>query len=62
MSCHDGCCELQTKVRRHVRRSARQERYGRLWAEVELPEQVVQDTMRKTDEEQQEGHMQSNCQ
>ena len=55
MSCHDGCCELQTKAaRQHVRRSARQERYGRLWAEVELPEQLAQDIMRKVGEEQQE--------
>lgn len=55
MSCPDGCCELQIKARRHVTRSARQERYGRLWAEVELPKQLVQDVTRKTDEEQQKG-------
>jgi hypothetical protein len=43
MSCRDGCCELNAKARRPVRRSARQERYGRLWAEVELPEQLLRD-------------------
>jgi hypothetical protein len=56
MSCPDGCCELHVKARRHVRRSARQEKYGRLWAEVELPEELLGDMTRKTAEDQHEEH------
>jgi len=40
LSCRDGCCESPVEVRRYVKRSAEQDRYGRLWAEMELTKQL----------------------
>jgi hypothetical protein len=51
MDCHDGCCEFETKTKRYVRRSATQERYGRLWAELELPRQLLENLKKNTDQE-----------
>jgi hypothetical protein len=44
LTCRDGCCETVAKVRRHVKLTKKAERYGRLWAELELPELLEKET------------------